>query len=45
MPSDDVDDSKAIENVHVLSKTASSIGSDTPIIEEVHMSSDSTSDT
>jgi len=47
--SDDVDDSKVIENVHVSSKTANiiegiSVGSNTPIINEVHMSSDNTSD-
>ena len=48
VPSDDVDDSKIVEDVHVLSKTASiiediSVGSGTPIIDEVHMSFDSTS--
>jgi len=40
--SDDVDDSKVFENVHVPYKTASliediSVGLDTPIIDEVHM--------
>ena len=49
MPSGDVDDSKVVENVHVPSNSASiidyiSVGSDTPIINEVNMSSDSTSD-
>jgi len=49
VPSDDVDDSKVVENVHILSKTASiiediAVGSDTPIIDEIHMSSDSASD-
>ena len=49
MPSDEVDDSKVVEDVRVPSKTASiiehiSVGFDTPIIDEVHMSSHSTSD-
>ena len=49
MPSDDTDDSKVIEDVHVPFKTASiiediSVGSDTLIINKVHMSSDDTSD-
>ena len=47
--SDDVDDSKVAEDVHAPSKAASviediTVGSDTPIIDEIHMSSDSTSD-
>jgi len=49
MPSDDTDDSKVIEDVHVPFKTASiiediSVGSDTPITDEIHMPSNSTSD-
>ena len=49
VPTDDIDDSNVIKDVHVPSKTASIIkdivvDSDTPIIDEVHMSSDSTSD-
>jgi len=49
VPSDDVNDSKVVENVHIPSKTASiieniSVGSDTLIIDDVHMSSDGTSD-
>ena len=49
MPIDDVDVSKVVEDVHVLSKTASitkdiSDGSDTLIIDEVHISFDSTND-
>ena len=49
VPSDDVDDSKIIEYVHVLPKTASiiediSVGSGTLIIDEAHVSFDSTSD-
>ena len=45
----DVDESKVVEDLHVPSKTASiiqdlAIGSDTPIINEIHMSSDSASD-
>jgi len=48
MPSDDVDDSKVVEDFHVPSKAASiiediSIGSGTTIINEAHMSFDSTS--
>ena len=44
--SDDVDDSKVVEDVHFPSNSASiiddiSVGSDTPIINEVYMSSDS----
>ena len=47
--SDEVDDSKVVEDVHISSKTASiiediAVGSDTPIIDEIHMSSDSASD-
>ena len=43
------DDSKVVEVVHVPSKTASiieyiSVSSDTTIIDEVHMSSNSTND-
>ena len=49
MSSNDVDDSKVVEDVHVPPKTASiiedvSVGSDTPIINEAHVSFDSTSD-
>ena len=49
MPSDDVINSKVVRYVHIPSKTASiikeiSAGSDTPIIDEVHMPPDSTSD-
>jgi len=49
VPSDDVSNSKMIEDVHVSFKIAStikniSVGSDTPIIDELHMSSDSTND-
>jgi len=49
VPSNDVDDSKVVEEVHVPSNTASiikniSVSSDTLIIDEVHMSSNSTSD-
>jgi len=49
LPSDEVDDSKVVKDVHISSKTASinediSVGSDTLIIDEVHMSSDSTGD-
>ena len=48
MPSDDVDDSKVVEDFHVPSKAASiiediSIGYDTPIIDEADVSFDSTS--
>jgi len=44
---DDVDNMKVVEDVHVPSKTASiiedmSVGSNTPVIDEVHMSFDST---
>ena len=47
--SNDVDDSKVVEDVHVPLKTASiiediSVGSDMPIIDEIHVSSDGTSD-
>jgi len=47
--SDNVDDSKVVENVHVPSITASiieniSVDSDTLIIDEVHICSDSTND-
>ena len=46
---DNIDDSKVVEDVHAPSKASSiiddiSVGSDTPIIYEVHMSSDGTSD-
>ena len=46
LSSDDVDDSKVVEDVHVPSKTVSiiediSVDSNTLIIDEVHMSSDS----
>jgi len=46
---DDVDDSKVVEDIHIPSKTVSiiediSVGSDAPIINEVCMSSNSTSD-
>ena len=49
MPSDDVDDLKVIENVHIPSKTANiiediSIGSNTPIIDEGHASYEGTSE-
>jgi len=49
VPNDDVDDSKVVEDVHIPSKTASiiediSVGFITPIIDEVHMSSDGTND-
>ena len=49
VPTNDVDDSKIVKNVYVLFKTASiiediAVGSDTSIIDEIHMSSDSTSD-
>ena len=49
MPSDDVDDSKVVEDVHVPSKTASiiediAVDFDILIIEKIHMSSDSISD-
>jgi len=49
VPSDDVNDSKVIENVHVSPKTASiiediSVGSNAQIISEIRMSSYSTSD-
>ena len=49
VPSDDVDDSKVVENVYVFSKAASiiegiSVGSDTSIIDEVHISFNSTRD-
>ena len=44
---DDVDNLKVVKNVHVPSKTINiidniSVSSDTPIIDEVHMSSNST---
>jgi len=47
--SDDVDDSKIVEDVHVSPKTASItgdilVGSSTPIFDEAHVSSDSTDD-
>ena len=49
VPNDDVDDSKVVEDVHIPSKTTSiikdiSVDSDTLIIDEVHISSDSISD-
>ena len=49
MSSNDVNDSKVIEDVHVPPKTVSiiediSVGSDTPIIDEIYWSSDSASD-
>ena len=49
VPSDTVDDSKVVENVHVPSKTASIIedmlvGSDTLIIEEGHACYEGTSE-
>ena len=49
VPSDDVDDSKVIEGVHVSSKTANiiediTVDFGTLIFDEVHVSSDSTSD-
>jgi len=47
--SDDVDDSKVVEDVHIPSKTASiiediSVGFDTPIIDEGHASYEGTSE-
>jgi len=47
--SDDVDDSKVIDDAHVPPKILSitkdiSVSSDTPIFDETHVSSDSTSD-
>jgi len=47
--SDDVDDSKVVEDVHVPPKTASiiedlSVGFSTPIFDETYVSSDSSSD-
>ena len=49
VPTDDVDDSKVVEDVNVPSKTASiieniAVSSDILIINEIHMSSDSASD-
>ena len=49
VPSDDVDDSKVAEDVHVPCKTTSiiedvSIGSDTPIIDKGHASYEGTSE-
>jgi len=49
LSSDDVDDSKVVESVHVLSKTTSiieniSVGSDTPILDEGHAFYKSTSE-
>jgi len=46
---DNIDDSKVVEDAHVLSKTANiiediTVNSDTLIIDEVHVSYDSTSD-
>ena len=48
MPTDDVDDSKVIEEVHIPSKTLSiieytSVCTDTLVNDEIHMSSDSAS--
>ena len=45
VPNDDIDNSKVVEDVHVPSNTAGiiedvSVGSDTPIINKVHMCSD-----
>jgi len=47
--SDEVDDSKIVDDAHIPSRTASiiedmTVSSDTPIIDEIHMSSDSVSD-
>ena len=47
MSSNDVNDSKIVENVHIPPNTASiiediSVGSDTPIIDEIRVSSDGT---
>ena len=44
MSSNDIDNSKVVEDVHVPPKTASiiennSVNSDTPIIDEIHVSS------
>ena len=49
VPSDDAEDLKVVEDVHVSSKTGSliediSVGFDTLIIDVIHMSSESTSD-
>ena len=49
IPSDDADDSKVLEDVHVPSKTTSiiedlSVGSDTPIHDEGHTSYEGTSE-
>jgi len=49
VPSDDVDDSKVVENVHISSKTGSiikdiSVGFDTPIIDEGHAPYEGTSE-
>ena len=49
MPTDDVDDSKVVEDVHVPSNIIIiiediTVGSDTLIINEIHMSSDSAND-
>ena len=49
MPTDDIDDSKVVDDVHVPSKTASiiediAVYSNKPIIDEIYMSSDSVSD-
>jgi len=49
VPSDDIDDSKVVDDVHVLSKTNSiiediSVSADTPIIDEGHASFEGTSE-
>ena len=48
MPSDEVDDSKVVENVHVPFKTSRtkdiSVGSDTSIIDDGHTSYEDTSE-
>ena len=49
VPSNDVDDSKVVKDEHAPPKAASiieniSVSSETPIVDEVRMSSDSTSD-
>jgi len=49
VPTDDVDDSKVIEEVHIPSKTLNiieniSVYADTLVNDEIHMSSDSASD-
>jgi len=49
VPSDDIDDSKVVENIHIHSDISSVVkdplaNSDTPIIDESHVSSTGTSD-